>query len=135
MSGTRVWMRRHDDHAQIGFPYSASAVAALKESIPWECRRWDKVARHWTVDEPYVADAVTLMRARFGSIDIADLRSARRPPRGADPADWADALLAALPEHLREPAYRALLRVLHPDVGGDTRLTQRLNDVFRRRAS
>jgi hypothetical protein len=37
------------------------------------------------------------------------------------------AFYRCLPERLREPVYKALVRVLHPDAGGDIKLMQELN--------
>lgn len=48
-----------------------------------------------------------------------------RRPHGS----WAEEMFAAVPEHLHEPIFRALMRVLHPDVGGDGRAAQQLNDA------
>lgn len=39
------------------------------------------------------------------------------------------ALFRELPAPLREPTYKALARVLHPDVGGDAELMKRLNSA------
>lgn len=47
--------------------------------------------------------------------------------------NWAVALRSALPDELRDRAYKALLRALHPDAGGSEDLTKALNDAFRRR--
>jgi hypothetical protein len=38
-------------------------------------------------------------------------------------------LFRTLPPSLRQPTYRALARVLHPDAGGDTALMQQLNQA------
>lgn len=47
----------------------------------------------------------------------------------APPEDVFVTLMTTVPERLRDPVYRALARVLHPDAGGDGRLMQRLNDA------
>ena len=41
------------------------------------------------------------------------------------------ALFRTLTEHLRQPTYKALSKVLHPDAGGDTALMQQLNDTWK----
>lgn len=45
-----------------------------------------------------------------------------------------DALFGALPAHLRVPVYRALAKVLHPDLGGDTALMQQLTAAMEKRS-
>jgi hypothetical protein len=39
---------------------------------------------------------------------------------------WAELLLHAAPVEMRAPLFRALLKVIHPDVGGSAELTRAL---------
>lgn len=120
--------RRYDDHAEIHLDYSAAAVAALKAAVPHYARAWDATDKHWTIIEPHVKAAFAAIRPHVGRVLIADLRTRRLD--ASKPTGWAQALHDALPARLRRPAYRALSRVIHPDIGGDVTLTQQLNDVF-----
>lgn len=125
MSG---WAQRHADHAELHFPYNAAAVAAIKACVPYTARSWNPDGKSWIVREPYVDSALRTVSRVVGQLDVADLR----PPKlsTGSSVDWASALFAALPENLRTPVYRALLKVLHPDIGGSTAMTQRLIDAF-----
>ncbi|HWT48540.1 MAG TPA: hypothetical protein VN255_08180, partial [Mycobacterium sp.] len=53
------------------------------------------------------------------------------PPRAeaftSDTSLWAKILFRRVGRERREPVFRALTRVLHPDVGGDHHLMQELN--------
>lgn len=49
---------------------------------------------------------------------------------GDEVTDWVAVMHRSLTPPLRKKAYRALSKVLHPDVGGDPVWMQRLNDVF-----
>lgn len=128
-----AWARRYDAHAELHLPYDVAGREALKATVPAAARVWSKACKCWHVQEPFVAPALRVAGEHFGPVAVADLRLP--VPTARERVDWAQATYDALPERLRRPAYRALLRVLHPDKGGDVRLTQRLNDVFDRRAS
>lgn len=48
-----------------------------------------------------------------------------------DGRGWADSLFAAVGPERATPVYRALSKVLHPDVAtGDTTLQRQLNDAY-----
>lgn len=111
--------------ADIRFNYEPEAVDLIKRTVPPAFRTYAPSTRTWCVDEPYVDRALAVLGRHFGSVDITDQRT---PAIGAD---WATALRDQLPEPLRQPVYRALLRVVHPDAGGDTELTKQLNNAFR----
>jgi hypothetical protein len=123
-----AWAQRYDDHIELHFRYDREALAALKSQVPGSAREWDPDEKLWIVHEPYVDRILATLRDFVGMVEVADLR---RPGRRPGPvADWASALFNALPDHLRQPAFRALSKVLHPDIGGDPRLAQQLNDAF-----
>jgi len=96
-------------------------------SLPRHLRRWDADAKVWRVDLSALPGLTRdLRRAGFEVISDADAEEA--------PASWADAMFEALPPPLAEAAYRALVKVLHPDVtGGDHAPMAQLN-VARDRA-
>lgn len=123
-----AWARRHDQFAELHFAYNPGLVAALKHAVPWTARRWHPDVKCWTVEEPFVDKALHLIEP----VQVHDLRQPSTAPRPPSASPWAQVLHDALPERFRQPVYRAVLRVLHPDVGGDTQLAQELNDAFRR---
>lgn len=65
-------------------------------------------------------------------LELMQARQRTTPGRPAAAGTWAAQLKAALPGDLQDRAYKALLRVLHPDVGGSTDLAKDLNTAFRK---
>lgn len=122
----RITTRRA--RASVAFPYDEEGVDIIR-SIPG--RRWDSTARYWTVPE----DEVRLTATRFHAAGFDVLidgemftpRTSASPRRTNPLGDPMLAFFRVLPVALRQPAYRALARVLHPDAGGDTALMQQLN--------
>lgn len=108
---------RFVDFAAIRSPYDPGFVDDLKEYIPAGFRRWDREERVWLVKEPYVNDALDICN-EYGQVTLIDQRVPVDVSSARD-QEWAEAMFAAVPEHLRRPAYRALVKVLHPDQGGD----------------
>ena len=81
-------------------------------SLPRHLRKWDATAKVWKVDVSVSSRlASDLRNAGFTVVVDDDLEQA--------PDTWADAMFAALPPELADQAYRALTRVLHPDLGVD----------------
>lgn len=111
----------------IGFKFDPEAVDVMRSLGA----RWDKARRAWLVQ----AWALPAAEAELRSLGF---RKAGETVTSSSSAEWAKALFASMPARFAEPVYKALVRVLHPDVGGDTRLAQQLNDAYRahsRRAS
>ncbi len=113
--------------ATVTFPYDAEAVETIKTIAG---RRWDADRKHWTIG----TTSVQLAAKRF--TDAGFLVTVEGHAYTATPATMTNGtrpiadLFAALPPPLRPDAYKALARVLHPDVGGDTVLMQQLNDAY-----
>lgn len=115
--------------ATVSFRYDP-AVVDLVKTLPSYARSWNSSAKHWTVDQGYVDQLAALLRADGHRVVITGGRkqsSTPPPPRTAPRENWADALLEAVGQERVEPVHRALTKVLHPDVGGDTKLMQALN--------
>lgn len=55
-------------------------------------------------------------------------------PRAQGGGSWADEFFERLPEELRDRAFRALTRLLHPDRGGDEAMMRDLLDARERAA-
>lgn len=113
--------------ATVTFPYDAEAVAIIKTISG---RHWHASRRQWTID----ATSAQLAAKRFTDAGFHVTINGRAYT--ATPAAMTTGtrpiadLFAALPAPLRPDAYKALARVLHPDVGGDTVLMQQLNDAY-----
>lgn len=133
-----VWVLRDPATrtARVRFPYDPALVELIKAVVNPASRSWDKPTKSWIVDSLAVGDFLLHAR-RLGHV-IEDGRGTPPPPRQAPPrgADWAVELFAAVGPARAESVFRALTRVLHPDVAtGDTVLMQDLNNARREIAS
>lgn len=107
-------------------PYEAKD---LIRTIPG--RRWDKTRKVWTA--PATALDVVL--------DVLDdwpggVRCKARHTPGTGPStasgSWPDQMFDQVPDELHGALYRALAKVLHPDLGGDTTQMQALTTSWAR---
>lgn len=122
----------------VQFRYDPGAVDLIKSIVPSSARSWNPDLKVWHVADPY-GDILIVAVRRLG-YEVRDFRPPRRatppppPPRtsrapaGADA--WAVAVLRAVGPTRSEAVFKALSRVLHPDVAtGDTQLMQHLNNA------
>ena len=122
-----IRIRTEGHYAKIAFPYDAEAVAIIK-GIP--VHRWDKASKTWTTETSWVRLLATRMHARGFEIEInGEIFTPERPKAKAMSSSPFTALFSALPDRLKRPVFKALARVLHPDVAGadTTALMQQLN--------
>jgi hypothetical protein len=104
----RIIIRPGEDMASVRCYQARHLVSAL----PMHLRHWDQLAKVWRVDTWLVSGlADDMRRAGFTVVIDGELDQA--------PDTWADLMYQELPPPLADAAYRALLRVLHPDTGGD----------------
>lgn len=136
---TTVRVNRDPPGARVTFPFDGDVVELIK-TLPSGARRWDPVRKSWWVG-PLEVDALITILETGGHRIVGDWTRARQesappPRRPRDTAQgWADALFVAVGTSRTEPVYRALTKVLHPDVAtGDTDLCQQLNAARDRRA-
>lgn len=102
--------------------------------IPPICKgiggRWSPTAKAWRFASLLQAQQAAAELRHVGITVIADWAD---PVAIASNLDTAfAALFAALPTSSREPAYKALVRALHPDRGGDTATMQALTAAWDR---
>lgn len=97
----------------------AVVVTGRPAAAPGDSARHEADRRSWN------AERTRLERDRQRlQQEVNRLRSTAAAASGQD---WAEQLLGKLTPEQADKAYRALVRVLHPDVGGDHRLMQQLN--------
>lgn len=127
--------------AHVSFRYDPLLVEVVK-SLPRGTRLWDAGRRIWVVDADYVdmlVDAFTdegcqVRVSRYGSASADGAGGwGQTTEERAHPAEPFEALFASLPPDLARRAYRALVKVCHPDTGGDTAVCQRLTQAAARR--
>jgi hypothetical protein len=129
---------------RVHFPYDPTLVALIKSAVPAGQRRWDPEAKRWTILDTFSANYFARKaRAAGHAVEMDGVRhesdsrfrgQQQAPPRSSSTVstDWATALLRAVGKERQDAVYKALSRVLHPDVGGDTELMQQLNEARRR---
>lgn len=119
-----------DYDVTLRFRYDPQVVDTIK-TVPAASRSWDATAKEWTIEKHYwtwLADALR----RLGHTVSAT--GAEQPTQSQqNVVDWADAMFAATPERLVKPLYKAVLQVVHPDIGGDTTLAQAVTQAWHRR--
>lgn len=112
---------------ELHFPYDYLLVDALKTEFPSYARRYNPDDKTWTVSQPYVAHAESLLRWRFpeARIERPDTDGRFRPEQPFAVLH----LLPTAPPELIDGAYRILARLHHPDRGGETERMRELNEA------
>ncbi|MDT5371454.1 MAG: hypothetical protein QOC62_5885 [Mycobacterium sp.] len=123
-----VRFERRGDHYEVSFPYDPAVVAVIK-ALPAYARRWNPESKVWRIDVGYARSLAGNLR-ELGHI-VVGLEPPRANGKTIDGTDWARVMLRQVGHKRREPVFRALTRILHPDVAtGDGRLQQQLNDAY-----
>jgi hypothetical protein len=121
-----------DERLILRSPYDPALVEALKDAIPRAYREWDAAAKVWRID-PDWGDVVLQALTDIG-VSVVDKRPAVPSPTTVAPKlQEACIELCIRPEapvEVAEAAYKALARLHHPDVGGDTAKMQALNNAI-----
>lgn len=108
--------------AKVRSPFEAKNII---KAMP--VRRWSAPEKSWVVpanDVPVLEN-----RLRAAGYQVETTRPGQSQPSQNNEAGgtWADQLLGALNPDVATAAYKALARVLHPDVGGSTEVMKVLN--------
>jgi hypothetical protein len=103
-----------DGRHTVRFRYDAAVVATIKQSVPGYARSWDAQRRRWLVDPDWIRVLAAELR-RHGHTVTGVEEPAPRQAHRTD-ADWAQQLFRRVGAHRADPVFRALARVLHPDV-------------------
>ncbi len=127
--------------ARVRFNYDPSLVELIKLLVPGHSRTWEPTTKTWALNNRI--DAETFARhARWqGHTVQSDIGSQhhappKRPSTTTIVMPWADALLDAVGPARYDAVFRALTKVLHPDLAtGDKVLMQDLNAARDRRAA
>jgi hypothetical protein len=114
-------------YAHVYAPYQ---LRELIKTFPG--RRWLPDLKCWRVDASMVNALADALRAAGEDVFFtAGGRDTSRPSSPSTPSPtWAEHLFAAVGPARHDAAYRALSKVLHPDVdSGDRVVMQQLNDA------
>lgn len=128
MALCRIVVDRGLGQADVFSPFEAKDIVKTMPS-----RTWDKERRCWTIPAIFVDDLRAALEAAGFKAVVTETGRQRQqreqpPPRpGRTAGTWADAMFRELGPDLGDRAYKQLVRVLHPDVGGSTTHMQVLN--------
>ena len=123
---TAVRFESYGEQYILRFAYDPTLVSIVK-TVPSYARSWQPTSKVWIIDRPYAVQLAADF-ARMGHI-VTGIETSRQ--REVPDDDWAKLLFRRVGSGKTDIVYRALSRVLHPDVGGDTQLMQELNDARR----
>jgi hypothetical protein len=124
-----ILFTRHSTNYTVRFRYDPDLVELLKTAVPSGARDWNPATKEWTIRAGHAEQLASALRSTGHKVLGLDPPRSDPPPRadGPDTAQWARDLLTRVGPSHRDPVFRALTKVLHPDVGGDHRLMQDLN--------
>jgi hypothetical protein len=111
---------RTDYGVRLAFPYDPAMVEGLK-AIPAYARTYSPEAKTWTVREPYIERAIGLLLKHFPHATVVGERARQSaPPPSSPPKPQYAAhsvlfLLPGAPPEVVDAAYRALVKLHHPD--------------------
>lgn len=111
-----------DGEALVRSPYGAKD---LIKGMP--DRRWSKSGKYWVVPARDVPILRTVLETAGYHVIVTQPEQPGEPH--APGRSWAELMFSDLGPDLGEKAYKALVRVLHPDVGGSTAAMQGLNQA------
>lgn len=125
---TAVVVQRADDSLLFG-PYEVGQI--IKVALPnRRDREWDPLRRCWVVFGDAAGEYCRqILDELCDHVEVID--TTPPPPQGAC-RSGAEHLLRDLPARLRRPAALALVKVLHPDTGGDHEAMAALNAAMER---
>jgi hypothetical protein len=118
------------------FSYSPAIIQAFKDQIPAAFRHYAPEDRKsWTVAAPYADAAITLLLGYFPDADVEHTgqtwsHATTQPWTGGSDHFAVLHLLPSAPIQVVRAAYRALAKLHHPDVHGDTATMRRLAEAY-----
>jgi hypothetical protein len=131
-----VFVRYQEDGSvAIRSPYDEAFLADFKRSIPWRHRQWDAEQKHWWVDWRFAKDAELLCEDWFDDVTVVLFERPVPPPPPPPPPQnhgpWETLyLIPTAPARIVDTVYRELMRMHHPDKGGNVLLCQRINAAY-----
>lgn len=123
-----------EDSFHVWLPYDPDIVAEIK-TIPYQYRKWNPEAKCWHIKSSYWDTAKAIFE-EYGYNGIPktvqdDTRHNQSMPTGIRNTDYdALCLTEKAPPELIKAAYRILIRMNHPDVGGSEEVAKRINGAY-----
>jgi hypothetical protein len=129
------------NEVECTIPFHAELIATWKHDIPFNRRSYDPDTKAWRFWGGYEDLAIALLLECFPDANIprGTRTGGAAPTRTAGNDHFATLhLLPSAPIQVVKAAYRALAKLHHPDVNGDTATMRRLteaHDTLSRRLS
>ena len=114
--------------AYVKFRYDESVIAMVRRMPN---REWDRHNKVWWFDADDARTLATLLHRMGHEVFLDDVEF--KPllvKTNGQTGNVFETFFDFLPGVLRAPMYRAQSKILHPDLGGDNRLMQMLNDAY-----
>ena len=143
---TFIYWDPHQGRYRIRRAYEPEWVEEFKDLIPYRDRKWDKQTKTWLFAERWAAPVQTLCEDWDDDVSFSSRQeqeeAARERTQGSRERTQSFPKLSTADQHAIEffksldlkavdAAYKSRALRLHPDVGGDNRSMQQLNDAYR----
>jgi hypothetical protein len=136
---TTIYCERGPSGAWISFAFNRQLVDIIKAVVPPRERSYHPEERSWWIDDPWVARLTSAVnRAMENSVAWVGIEPDCPPPRPKSPPPPINLetafvnLFQSLPPALVRPMKVAILKVVHPDMGGDHASAVALNAALER---
>ena len=132
-----------DEHLRIDSDYNEAFITALKNTIPWKKRQWDKEKKCWFIDKFFKPIVLSLLEEHYDYADIqisedvkikeleAEIRKLKL--KSTSHADYDYNFMGLLPsaeDVVVKAAYKKLTLINHPDRGGSESYMKDLNSAY-----
>lgn len=115
----------YGDELHVAFPYNAEIVQAMR-GVP--TAHWEPHFRVWSVGAAYAVELAYALRMWESQMVWREVENPLTPAQPDVPklTTWAQAMFAAVGPERTDAAFRALSKVLHPDLpnGSDDLMRQ-----------
>lgn len=107
----------------VRFPYDDTVKELLKDVVPYFCRQWNVGGnKAWSMGEKNADDFAAALTTRGYEHDwrktTASSKADTSPEGGFDAHAYATAILHNIPPDQRGAVFRAMARILYPDMYG-----------------
>jgi len=146
----RGFFLREIHQVRLLTPYLKEFVECLKEAIPYRSLRWEPDTKSWVVKHPYINDALEVASEFYERMDelrLADGQAEPSPSASSSASSHdtiecvrrvrevyrEEAVLHLLPNAPLEvivAAYRAMAKLVHPDLGGSHEHMKAVNGAY-----
>lgn len=114
-------------HGLIAKIYSPIDAKDAIKLVPG--RKWLPLEKCWSIPIAGIPELQYWLEQDGFELKVVNKPKLKTTPSGPT---WADAMFSTLPPQLSDKAYKALVKILHPDGGGDSEAMKILNAAYDR---